>query len=127
MQRQAEPTIQLLDAEQRPLGQVTIERCEDRLLFGKFVPGPAFPAVEHLFRAFEEAVNAQALSVVEELDAAIAALGLHFRWPEDSQAVAIHDVQIWSDGEMTCRLSGHALAEKNGRLECTPLAQPVRE
>jgi hypothetical protein len=46
--------------------------------------GPAFAAVERLFRAFEEAVNAQALGVVDKLDIAIGRLGLRLcgrPWP----------------------------------------------
>jgi hypothetical protein len=57
-----------------------------------------------VFRAFEEAVNSQALAVVDELDAAIATLGLHLRSPDSPQRLDIHDVQIWSDGGITFRM-----------------------
>jgi hypothetical protein len=106
MQLHAEQTIDLIDGEGRQVGRIVIERSEDDLVFGKFIPGPAFPAVQHLFREFEEAVDLQALSVVDELDAAIAALGLHLRSPDSSQRVEIRDVQIWSDGGITCRVGG---------------------
>ena len=93
MQLQTGQTLSLLDAQQRPLGQITLERSDGELLFGKFEPGPAFPVVEPLFRKFEEAADAQALGVVEELDRAIAALGLHLRTSAGSQRLPIHDVQ----------------------------------
>lgn len=126
MTRQAQAKFQLLDAHQRQVGEMVIERSDQKLLFGKFVPGRAFADLKHLFRQFEEAVNFQALRKVEELDAAIGALGLYLRSPDGSQELAIRDVQIWSDGSITCRLVGPALADVNGSLECMP-GQPVHE
>jgi hypothetical protein len=57
-----------------------------------------------VFRNYEEAVNAQALGVVAELDNQIARLGLRLRAPKDSRFLELHDTQIWSDGGMRCRL-----------------------
>ena len=110
MKLYAEQRVYLIDAQQRQIGQITIERNEDNLLFGKFVPGSDFSAVKRLFQDFEEAANFQVLSVVDELDTEIAALGLHLRTPDGSQCIKIHDVQIWSDGDMTCRLYDRTLA-----------------
>ncbi len=104
MKLYAEQRVYLIDAQQRQIGQITIERNEYNLIFGKFVPGSDFSAVKRLFQDFEEAANLQALSVVDELDTEIAALGLHLRTPDGSQRIKIHDVQIWSDGDMTCKL-----------------------
>lgn len=92
------------DAFYRPVGQIMVEECENNLIAGQFVPGPAFETLEKLFLSFEEAVDAQAFSVVDELDAQIAALGLRLHWPSEIQPTQIEDVQIWSDGEITCRL-----------------------
>lgn len=96
--------VDLVDTEQRQIGQMRIERQEEELLWGTFVPGPAFPSVEQLFREFEAAVEVQALHVIEPLDAAIAALGLHLQRSNVREPMAVQDVQIWSDGTMTCRL-----------------------
>lgn len=104
MQLHVKQIVELVDAEQRQIGQMRIERHEDDLIFGKFVPGPAFPNVQQLFRDFEGAVEVQALHVIDQLDAAIAALGLHLRWADESEHIEIQDVQIWSDGGITCRL-----------------------
>ena len=97
-------SVNLVDTEQRQLGQMQIERQEEDLLYGTFVPGPAFPSVEQLFHEFEAAVEVQALHLVETLDAAIAALGLHLQWPDVREPIAVQDVQIWSDGTITCQL-----------------------
>jgi hypothetical protein len=105
MQPDLEPVLPILDAQQRPLGQLCLERREGDLLIGKFIPGPAFPMAEPLFRAFEKAADIQALGVVDDLDASIAALGLQLVLPQSGQRVAIRDVQIWHDGGITCRLS----------------------
>jgi hypothetical protein len=96
--------VDLVDTEQRQLGQMQIELQEENLLCGTFVPGPAFASVAQLFHEFEAAVEVQALHVIETLDAAIAALGLHLQGPDAREPIAIHDVQIWSDGTITCRL-----------------------
>jgi len=81
MQKHAKHIVDLVDAKQRQIGQMQIERQEDDLLVGTFVSGPAFPSVEQLFRDFEEAVDVQALHVIDELDDAIAILGLRLPGP----------------------------------------------
>jgi len=100
----------LVDTEQRQIGQMQIERQEDDLLYGTFVPGPAFSSVEQLFHEFETAVEAQALHVVETLDDRITALGLSLQWPAAGEPLAVQDVQIWSDGTITCRLCEQPVA-----------------
>jgi hypothetical protein len=93
----AEPTLYLMDAQQRRIGKVTIEQIVDNLLFGAFAPGPDFSAVADLFQQFEEAVNAQALSVVDELGADIAALGLRLCSPDHAEWVNIYtDFALWA-------------------------------
>ena len=117
MQQRAEPIVDLMDTQQRHIGQMQIEHQEDDLLVGTFVPGPGFPSVKRLFRDFEEAVDVQALHVIDELDAAIAALGLYLRRPDVAEPIAIQDVQIWSDGGMTCRLCGQSTTLANGERQ----------
>jgi hypothetical protein len=123
MQLQSEQVVQLIDQQGHQVGRIEIERREENLVFGRFVPGPAFSTVQHLFQEFEEAVDTQALSVVEELDAAIVALGLHVHTPSDSQRREAHDVQIWSDGSITCRVGSTTESVKNGGLDT---GSPVR-
>src|SRR5437899_438739 len=127
MQLQAGLLLHLRDSKQREMGQLTVERQEGDLLFAKFAPGPAFALVESLFHDFEEAVNGQALGVVDELDAAIAALGLHLLLPDGSPSLDVHDVQIWSDGGMTCRLHGQSQATVNGSLAAKEPGRLTRE
>jgi hypothetical protein len=64
----AEHTFHLLDATQRWLGEIEIEQSADNLIFGAFTPGPDFLTVADMFQKFEDAVNVQALSVVDELE-----------------------------------------------------------
>jgi hypothetical protein len=110
MQLCAGHIVELVDADYQQLGHVQIVRQEAVLLFGTFQPGAAFRRVAPLFRDFEAAVDVQALHAVETLDTTIAALGLHLRDPVTLESLAIVDVQIWSDGGMTCRLGGESLA-----------------
>src|SRR5437868_2122219 len=104
MSLETRETFALVDAQQRQLGQVEIERREENLLLGRFLPGPGFAPVARLFGDFEEAVNGQSLGAVDKLDQAIAALGLTLRLPDGSRSLDLDDVQIWSDGSITCRL-----------------------
>ena len=123
MQKQVEQVVQLVDRQGQQLGQIEIERREENLIFGRFVPGPVFSTVQLLFQEFEEAVNLQALSVIDELDTAIAALGLQVHTPGASQHIEVHDVQIWSDGDITYRLGSATLSAQDKGLE---RRQPVR-
>ena len=123
MQLQVEQVVQLVDRQGQQIGHIEIERREENLIFGRFVPGPAFSTVQPLFQEFEEAVNLQALSVIDEFDTALAALGLHLQTPGDLQCIEAHDVQIWSDGSITCRVGSATLAAKDKELESR---QPVR-
>ena len=110
MQLQAKQTIDLVTAEKRLLGQVVIERSEGDCFLGSFTPRSAFSVAQPLFRDFEEAVNLQALSVVDDLDKAIRALGLHICLSDDSQPVAVEDVQIWSDGKISFKVDSPTLS-----------------
>jgi hypothetical protein len=106
--------LELVDAQGRHLGRMTLEGGREGLLEGQFTPGPDYPAVESLFRALEEAADAQALSAVDRLDAKIASLGLHLRSEGGASPVPVHDVQIWADGAMSCRVSPSAPPPFNG-------------
>src|SRR5262249_58848003 len=81
-----------------------LDQVAGGVLWGQFHPGPGFAAVAPLFRAFEEAADQQALARVDELGRSIAALHLQLTPPGGGEAVAVHDVQIWSDGGGACRL-----------------------
>jgi hypothetical protein len=65
--------------------------------------------------------------VVDELDHAIAALGLLLQRPGNQEVEPIHDVQIWSDGAMTCRLTRTPAAVTNGTVAHRTSAQPAAE
>jgi len=114
MQLPGEPTLLLLDAQDRSLGTIHLESQAQELLLGRFAAEPAFAAVEPLFRAWQHAVDSQALSVVDDLDRAIAALQLRVQTPHATPARPVCDVQIWSDGGISCRLNGPLPLEHNG-------------
>lgn len=104
MQLQKDAMLHLVDAFYRPVGQIMVEEYENDLISGEFIPGPAFGSMEDLFLSFEEAVEAQAFSMVDELDAQIAVLGLRLYWSSEIPLTEVEDVQIWSDGGITCKL-----------------------
>ncbi len=111
--------LQLVDAKRRNIGKVRIENQEDHLLTGEFVPGPNFALVKDIFQKFEDAVNGQALSIVDQLDQEIAAFGLQLYAPDYGQSIKIHDVQIWSDGGFSCQLTSELLPPANGLAHAT--------
>lgn len=118
-----EQALQLTDGQRRNIGEVQIDSQEDQLLTGEFAPGPDFSRVEELFQQFEEAVNVQALGVVDRLGEQIAALGLQLYSPEQRQSVKIHDVQLWSDGGFSCQLTPDAGQPVNGQSRS--VSQPI--
>jgi hypothetical protein len=119
--------LELLDAKQRALGQITLEERQGDLLLGRFAPGPDFPAVEPLFREFEEAVNAQALGAADRCEAAIGALGLRLRAPGNREQMEIKDVQIWSDGGISCRIGGAVTGALNGNAQAATPVERMRK
>jgi hypothetical protein len=120
MAGQEQKRFQIIDAQQRLVGETVIECIDKDLLAGRLIPGPEYSCLEHLFREFEEAANLQALHRVDELDAVIGGLGLHLRSLDGSRGPAIRDMQIWSDGAITCRLVDSALHEAKGTWQCRP-------
>lgn len=97
--------IQLWDAQEHWLGEIAVEQVRDDLVFGRFRPSSAFPVVEALFTEYVAAANQQLFSRVDELDAALAALGLHLRSPDGGRLPSVHDVQI-GEGRVTFRVQG---------------------
>ncbi len=114
MQPQAGETLEVMDGQEQHLGWMALESDDAGLLSGRFTPGPHYAAVQPLFRAFEEAVELQGLSAVDRLDARLASLGLQLRSAINAVPIPVHDVQIWSDGGMTCRVGGPLVRPLNG-------------
>jgi hypothetical protein len=113
-----EQPLTLWDAHEQCLGRVVIDRIEGNLVFGQFRPEPNYARVQSLFADYIEAANEQLLSIVGELDEAIAALRLHLRAADGSDLPAIHDVQIGA-GRITFRLRTHPPEglKQNGRAQ----------
>ena len=91
--------VGLTDAAGRAIGSLAVEEVEGNQRLGTFTPGPDYPAVEPLFRYFEELVEQQGLSLVDAADAAIQEIG-----PRLADGTPVHDVQIYSDGRASFRL-----------------------
>jgi hypothetical protein len=116
MNLHANQRIQLIDKHGRVLGHVKLEGSGGDLITGTFEPGPEYASVGDLFGRFEEAADSQALAAVEEMDKAIATLGLSLSLPDGSQRQIVHDVQIWSDGGFSCRPSVAGESSVNGTV-----------
>lgn len=93
----------LWTADGRQLGQVRAFSVYAHRILGEFTPGPDYPSAEPLFRYFEELVNDQIISLMDDAMADIDALEIIASVPEGE--VAVRDVQIYSDGGFSCRLS----------------------
>jgi hypothetical protein len=127
MQVRTAQIVDLVDARQRQIGKIRIERQEEDLIFGTFFPGPAFSSVEQLFREFEEAADVQALHVIDDLDTTIAALGLHLRCLEVMEPIQIRDVQIWSNGSITCRFCSQSASPTDAKLQSASSRHSMKE
>jgi hypothetical protein len=94
---QTKQTTRLIDARGICLGEVMIQAVEGDYITGQFTPNASFAGVEPLFTELIAAANDQLFRRVDELDAAIASLGLHLASHNGTQLPDIYDVQV--DGE----------------------------
>lgn len=85
------------------IGWFTTETLDGEYVRGTFTPGPDFPAVEPLFREFEELVNDQVLSLTDQAMARIDRLGITVASP-GGRETPIHDLQVYSDGAASYRV-----------------------
>ena len=105
MQFHAGQALDLVDSRQRLLGTVQVDSVKGTLVSGRFGAGAGFAEVAELFHRFDEAVDAQALVIVDKLDRGIAALGLQLRIPGSTVSECVHDVQIYADRNFSCRVT----------------------
>jgi hypothetical protein len=122
MPLQPQQQLDLWDRQGHRLGRAVIDRIEENLVFGQFTPEPEYARVEPLFVEYVEAANQQLLSMVGELDATIAALGLHLRAANRTDLPVIYDVQI-GEGIITFRLRPppQVADQQDGAIRvCTP-------
>jgi hypothetical protein len=103
-------TVPLTDGRGRDIGRVIVERVDDDLIEGAFEPGADFGAVRQLFLDFEEAVNLQALGAADRLGGEIDALRFRLGVEGQSESIDVFDVQIWSEGGISCRLRSRTRA-----------------
>ena len=104
-------TLSLVDSDGRCLGEVSIERIEGNRIFGRFSRGHNFAAVETLFCQWEEAVNDQMFSLVDQLTREIDRLGLRLASPDGSEQLKLCDVQISNAGDLCCRIPNLGLIQ----------------
>jgi hypothetical protein len=114
MPLQVGQSVELVDTRGRRLGRLAIDGVNADLVEGIFTRGPDYAAVEPLMRAFEEAVEGHALGGADRHLQTIDALDLRLETSADSMRMPVRDVQIWSDGGMSCRLRVEPLAAANG-------------
>lgn len=91
------------DAAGRDLGTVAVDRVEGELVGGEFTPGPDYPAVEATFNSYSDVVEQQSFSFLDEVEAAVARLGITVRGA-DGRPIPVSDVQIYRDGAASFRL-----------------------
>jgi hypothetical protein len=126
----ANQKVDLTDPLGRDLGAITVEEEQDDLLMGTFSPGVDYGSVNQMFLEFEEAANDQAMSAVGRIQTQIDDLGLHLK-PFAAAPLRVFNVQIWSDGGVSCRLRpfqpiAPVGCTVNGVAATTPTADPDR-
>lgn len=96
--------VTLASASCPRLGWIAVEALRDGRVLGTFTPGPDFGSIEPLVREYEEVINDQIFSLLDEYDAKFNALGLHVLSADGRLIDAVHDLQIASDGGAAVRL-----------------------
>lgn len=97
----------LVTADGREVGFLAVRERDQNLLLGTFTPGRDYPTVEPLFRVWAEVVEENVLSVLDDADGAIAALGIRL-----ADGTPVWDVQIYPDGAASVRVG--ARGDRNG-------------
>jgi hypothetical protein len=95
------------------LGRIAIDQVRDRRILGTFTPGPDFAAIEPLVREYEEIINDQIFSLLDEFAAKFEQLGLHLISADGQLIGPVDDLQIASDGGTLVQL-GASAAPPNG-------------
>jgi hypothetical protein len=113
MTLQPQQRVFLRDQAEVRLGHVDIDEVQDNLIYGRFTATPGFVRVQQLFEDYQQAVNQQLFSLVDDLEDRMANMGLQLESLNGSPMPPIHNVQIGS-GRITFRVSVPAERAENG-------------
>lgn len=100
---------QLVDAQGGLIGRVRVSE-EDGLWSGDIDLSGAAPSVVSLFTEFEELVNDQVFSLLDDVQAQVARLGPRF-WVAEEEAVLVEDLQIYPALRAVSFRTPHAVRE----------------
>jgi hypothetical protein len=86
--------VELIDASQQVIarGRVTAEgeRC-----MGELDLGPMPDSIRHTFQEYEEIINGQVFSLLDEIEERIHALGIKAIFEQKNEATRIEDLQLY--------------------------------
>ena len=87
--------LDLFDYSGTALGSISVtSENENEAVCGDFLPTPAFSVYVTLFKEFEEAVNDQLFTHVDNLDKEIESFGFYVVDPSNGMKKKIFDLQI---------------------------------
>jgi hypothetical protein len=86
------------------LGSIVVDDVREGRVLGTFTPGPDFGSIEPLVREYEEIINDQIFSLLDEFGAKLAALRLELVSADGQVIGSVNDLQIASDGGTLVRL-----------------------
>ena len=90
-------TLLLRDGVGEPLGELTVQESRDGAWCGPFAPASGYAGVRALFVEWTRLVNEQCLSLVDAVDAKIAAIGISAF--HNGEPLPVRDVQIYDEGD----------------------------
>jgi len=86
-------TVQLVDQQQRVVATAAV--ADDGVVFGGTINSASLPtSVRQLFEEYEEIVNGQMFSFLDEIERRIASLRLHAVFADGTE-VALNDLQVY--------------------------------
>ncbi|MFN7925826.1 MAG: hypothetical protein U0Q16_37340 [Bryobacteraceae bacterium] len=88
------------------LGSVRIDRVDGDRVFGKLERFAGFESVRALFRDLDEAIDANVMCAVNEIEQEVEDLGLHLVAVGGGRLPAIHHVQVYDGDTIFFRLRG---------------------
>ena len=93
----------LQDKRGRKLGTILVERCEGNLRVGKIVPEEWPTDLQEVFSRYEQLINDQVLSILDEVEKEIDAYGFRVSSGSTQNGEPITDLQITSDHRVSFR------------------------
>lgn len=94
----------LIDSQKNILAKITISEINENLYIGDITDDYLPDKIRKTFLRYEEIINGQMFSLLDEIETEINGFGLAVSQENDFKAFSIRDLQMMSDGKISFRM-----------------------